>query len=86
MDKKKLIDKYRKKEEEAQILLKDGGIVIGQEADENNHLQYVIRYPNKIVVEYAGNTRPVKGLIQHTGETKVVTRSIKEGKKNKPVI
>lgn len=74
MDKVKLIDKYKKGEKptRAHWRLKDGSIVIGEEVDEQNRLQYVIKRGNEIKIEYAGKHRPVANLISPKGETVIV--------------
>ena len=64
MDKTKIIDKYKKEKDHIKrAVLKDGGIVIGMEVDENNFLHYVIKRGNNITIEEAQHTKLAETIL-----------------------
>lgn len=65
MDKTKVIKKYKDKaKQEARWLLADGNIVIGEEADEENHLNYVVQDKDgNINMIRASGIKPMQNFI-----------------------
>lgn len=65
MNKQAIINRYKNKTE-PQSILPDGRIVLGEEVDELNRLNYVIKDGNKLSVEYAGNVRQVNSFVKES--------------------
>lgn len=79
MNTKQLIEKYKKKKRVPQILLSGKEVVIGQEADENNHLHYIVERADKsLYIKYAGKARIMRSLLSHKGEVRVHTKKMKK--------
>lgn len=69
MDKKKIIDRYKKEKNlTPSFLLRDGAIVVGEEVDEENKLYYVIKRGSELTVERANKNRPFRNLKPATHE------------------
>jgi hypothetical protein len=80
MNKPDIINRYhRQPKHTARWKLRDGAVVIGEEIDELNRLQYVIKRGNEITVELAEGIIPVENLIKgNVLKIRVPGKSIKK--------
>ncbi len=64
------LEKYKdKRNQEAQLRLKDGGIVVGYEVDEENRLWYAIEKEGAVTLERANRQDVVELLRRDKGST-----------------
>lgn len=69
MDKQKILTRYKKEKNlRSKYKLADGGIVVGSEVDEDNHLLYIIKRKGEYTIEKAQGIRPVEDLITREQE------------------